>query len=56
LAIPLLLGEYEGNQYVIRKINNNHIQIEDKVATENTGVPRVEIYRRGILENYKDII
>ncbi|MDQ0273378.1 hypothetical protein [Cytobacillus purgationiresistens] len=53
-------GEYEGNQYVIRKINNNHIQIEDEVATENTGIPRIELYRRGkllhILENYKDTI
>ncbi|MDQ0271273.1 hypothetical protein [Cytobacillus purgationiresistens] len=53
-------GEYEGNQYVIRKINNNHIQIEDEVATETTGIPRIELYRRGkllhILENYKDTI
>lgn len=53
-------GEYEGNQYVIRKINKNHIQIEDEVATENTGTPRVEIFRKGkllhILRNYKDTI
>ncbi|WP_153731430.1 hypothetical protein [Sporosarcina obsidiansis] len=51
-------GEYEGNQYVIRKINTNHIQIEDEIATENTGIPSVESFRRGqilhILENYKD--
>ncbi len=29
-------GEYEGNMFVIRKINTNHIQLEDEVATENT--------------------
>lgn len=53
-------GEYEGNQYIIRKINNIHIQIEDEVATKNTGIPRVVSYRRReilhILENYQDSI
>lgn len=37
-------GEYEGNQYVIRKINRQYIQIEDEVAFENTGLRRVETY------------
>ncbi|WP_339230694.1 hypothetical protein NSQ77_09885 [Oceanobacillus sp. FSL K6-2867] len=51
-------GVYEGNQYMIRKVNNNHIQIEDYVAVCNTGVPHVEIYNRGkllhVLEMYKN--
>lgn len=50
-------GEYEGNEYIIRKINRDHIQIENEVGTENTGVPYVESYRRGkflhLLEQYK---
>ena len=53
-------GEYEGNQYVIRKINKKHIQIEDEVATKNTGIPCVETHLREellpILEEYKDTI
>ena len=51
-------GEYEGNQYVIRKMNHKYVQIEDEVATENTGVPSIEVFRRGhllqILREYKD--
>lgn len=50
-------GEYEGNQYVIRKINRKYIQIEDEVATENTGKPEVHVYQAGklqyVLESYK---
>lgn len=37
-------GEYEGNMFVIRKINVNHIQLENEIATENTTTPSVYIY------------
>ncbi|GGB58199.1 hypothetical protein F3157_20275 [Virgibacillus dakarensis] len=40
-------GEYEGNMFVIRKINANHIQLEDEVATENTSTPAVYTYTKG---------
>ena len=50
-------GEYEGNEYVIRKINRNHIQLENEVATENTPKPTVHIYTKGkflwLLKSYK---
>lgn len=39
-------GEYEGNMYVIRKINVNHIQLEDEVASENTHKPTVQVYTK----------
>lgn len=49
--------EYEGNEYVIPRNNRDHIQIENEVGTENTGMPYVESYRRGkflhLLEGYK---
>ncbi|WP_342514664.1 hypothetical protein MKY34_08035 [Sporosarcina sp. FSL K6-1522] len=50
-------GEYEGNMYVIRKINANHIQLENEVATENTPKPKVYIYTKkeflGLLQSHK---
>lgn len=39
-------GEYEGNTFVIRKVNVNHIQLEDEVATENTFKPGVYVYTK----------
>lgn len=39
-------GEYEGNMFVIRKVNTNHIQLEDEVATENTFIPAVYTYTK----------
>ena len=39
-------GEYEGNMFVIRKININHIQLEDEVAIENTSKPEVYVYTK----------
>lgn len=49
-------GEYEGNMFVIRKINANHIQLEDEVATENTFIPVVYTYTKGkflsLLQSY----
>ncbi|MEK4715907.1 hypothetical protein [Sporosarcina sp. FSL K6-5500] len=39
-------GEYEGNMYVIRKVNVNHVQLEDEVATENTPKPTVHVYTK----------
>lgn len=39
-------GEYEGNMFIIRKINANHIQLEDEVATENTSIPVVYTYTK----------
>ena len=35
-------GEYEGNQYIIRKLDVSYIQIEDEVSFENTGKRHVE--------------
>ncbi|ARF15528.1 hypothetical protein [Sporosarcina ureae] len=50
-------GEYEGNMFVIRKINTNHIQLEDEVATENTSIPIVYTYRKekflSLLQSYQ---
>ena len=40
-------GEYEGNMYVIRKVNVNQVQLENEVATENTPKPTVYIYSKG---------
>lgn len=40
-------GEYEGNMYVIRKVNVNHIQLENEVATENNPKPIVYVYTKG---------
>lgn len=40
-------GEYEGNEYTIRKINPNHIQLENHVATENADLPIVQSYTKG---------
>ena len=40
-------GEYEGNMYVIRKLNINHVQLENEVATENTSKPTVYVYTKG---------
>lgn len=39
-------GEYEGNIFVIRKVNVNHIQLEDEVATENTSKSEVYVYTK----------
>ncbi|GAB2535650.1 hypothetical protein [Gracilibacillus alcaliphilus] len=39
-------GEYEGNQYIIRKINQQHIQIEDEITTAHTGVPVVAVFEQ----------
>lgn len=47
-------GEYEGNQYVIRKMNRKYIQIEDEVATENTRKPEVHVYPIGKLQSLLD--
>lgn len=38
-------GQYEGNQYIIRKIDVSYIQIEDQVAFENTGKHHIEGFR-----------
>lgn len=50
-------GEYEGNMFVIRKINTNHIQLEDEVATKNTSIPIVYTYRKekflSLLQSYQ---
>lgn len=50
-------GEYEGNMFVIRKINANHIQLEDEVATDNTSIPVVNTYTKkkflSLLQSYK---
>ncbi|TFJ91248.1 hypothetical protein [Lentibacillus salicampi] len=50
-------GEYEGNMFVVRKINTNHIQLEDEVATENTSIPAVYTYAKkkflSLLQSHK---
>ncbi|WP_040285532.1 hypothetical protein [Sporosarcina koreensis] len=50
-------GEYEGNMFVVRKINANHIQLEDEVATENTSIPAVYTYTKkkflSLLQSHK---
>lgn len=50
-------GEYEGNMFVIRKINVNHIQLENEIATENTALPSVHVYTKRkflyLLKTYK---
>ncbi|PIC66145.1 hypothetical protein CSV71_12805 [Sporosarcina sp. P21c] len=50
-------GEYEGNMFVIRKINTNYIQLEDEVATANTPKPKVFVYTRkeflSLLQSHK---
>lgn len=35
-------GEYEGNQYIIRKLDLSYIQIDDSVAFENTGKRQIQ--------------
>ena len=40
-------GEYEGNEYTIRKINRRHIQLENHVGTERTNKPEVHSYSKG---------
>ena len=40
-------GEYEGNEYTIRKINRSHIQLENHVGTEVTKRPKVHSYSKG---------
>lgn len=51
-------GEYEGNRYVIRKVNKTYIQIEDEVAFEHTGVRQVESFTpeqlKGSLTKWKN--
>ncbi|ARF18659.1 hypothetical protein SporoP17a_16000 [Sporosarcina ureae] len=50
-------GEYEGNIYVIRKINVDHIQLENEVSTANTPKPKVFVYTKkeflGLLQSHK---
>jgi hypothetical protein len=40
-------GEYVGNQYTIRKINIDHIQIEDSAASKATNQYTIYSYKKG---------
>lgn len=52
-------GEYVGNQYTVRKVNQNHIQLEDHLETENAVKPTVYSYQKDqfltLMEQYKSV-
>jgi hypothetical protein len=39
-------GQYKGNQYIVRKVNINHIQLEDILETEKVNKPTIYSYKK----------
>ena len=50
-------GQYIGNQYIVRKVSTNHIQLEDFIETEKANKPISYSYKKeqflALMEQHK---